>query len=191
VQIELAPERLRLVVLDERGLGVIDPRFLQRMPLATAVLGGGGIAELGVPHLRSLLPRYAAPDGLPGLAFHLPSAWVYERVPGARLRGRAEPGTQIVARVQLLAGRHRMPYTAWTRATSDGTFELQLPLPSGYRSAGLSTGGDYALTFVGDGAAPRSLSVSERDVRSGAVIDLDAAEAAPQVAAPPPAPSQP
>jgi hypothetical protein len=58
--------------------------YFQGVPLATLLLGGSGIADAGVAHLRQLMPRFAStlpPSGLPPF---LPDTWVYETRPGRR-----------------------------------------------------------------------------------------------------------
>jgi len=179
VLMQLQPDAVRLIVLAPDDRGVIDPEFLRRVPLATALLGGGGIPELGVAHLTELMPRYATPDGLPGLAFFLPSTWVYERVPGARLRGLATPNDLVVARIELRASGQRLPYAAWTRADAAGSFVLRLPLPSGYHSDTLTTEASYAIGVAGSRSAPHRVRVLEAQVRAGTELELGALTTSP------------
>jgi hypothetical protein len=176
VLMQLPPKATRLIVLAEDGRGVINPEFLQRVPLATALLGGGGIPELGVAHLSELMPRFATADALPGLAFFMPSTWVYERVAGAHLHGHAVPRDLIAARIELRASGHPLPYTAWTRADERGDFALRLPLPSSYRSDTLTTAATYAVGVIGSSRAPRQVQVLEAQVRAGTVLELGSLE---------------
>jgi hypothetical protein len=169
---QLTPGALRLIVLGPDGRGVLDPRFLQRAPLAVAALGGGGIPQLNVQHLTELMPRFASEDAMPGVAFFLPTAWVYERVAGARVHGRAKPAALVLGRLELHAHGNPLPYTAWTRADQNGAFELRLSLPSGLREGGLVTGAHYAIATASDPAQVHTLEVPVRAVRSGTLIEL-------------------
>ena len=171
-QMVLEPGGVRLVVRGPGGQNVLNTAFLQRVPLATALLGGGGILQGSVPHLRHLLPRWVSADGVDGLPFFLPAAWVYERVPGAVLRGTAAPRATVLAHTRLLARGRPLPYTAYTQADEQGAFALTLPLPNGLEGETLATGANFELSVRDDPAAPRLVTVSEGDVRAGSCIDL-------------------
>jgi hypothetical protein len=166
-----------------RGRGVLVPAvgrgfrwnsdFFRRAPLAVMLNGGSGMPEIDVPHLRHLLPRFASTLPASGLPPSVPEAWVYERVRGAVVEGRAPPG----ARVRLRTGVARpLPaqgfvHEAWTRADAGGSFQLTTPVPTGYVGQGFATA-PMALILVGD-AEPRPLSVPEPAVRAGTAIMTD------------------
>jgi len=154
------------------GAGGLNPAYFRSLPLAPLLLAGTGLPQLGVKHLEHLRPRFASPQLVENLAFPVPSLWVYERVRGAELRGHAPAAAPISARINLHAPGFRVPYTAWTSAAADGSYRLVIPLPSGLADEALKTDPHYTLR-VGDGA-PRSVSVPERAVLDGEVIQLDA-----------------
>jgi hypothetical protein len=68
-----------------------------------------------------------------------------------------------------------LPYTAWTRADASGAFELRLCVPTGHRAGGLTTDSRYAIGTASDSTPPKAIEVPEHAVRSGAMIDLEAA----------------
>ncbi len=151
------------------GVG-LDWDELRRVELAAAILGGGGSARHGIAHLAHLRPRYASSARVPGVAEPVFLLWIYERVPGARLEGRAAPGERVVAETALRVHGVRLPYQAWTLADDDGRFELVLPLPNGESVPGFETGSGYRLR-AGDRPLA-GVAVSADAVRGGERIAL-------------------
>jgi hypothetical protein len=146
----------------------INVAFFRKLPVALLMLGGSGSAQLELPHLTRLLPRHASvwrsASNVP-----YPASWVYERVAGARVRGRAPPNSvvrlQLPMRVRDVALRHE----AWTRADAQGAFEIVTPLPTGYSADGIETADRALLEIPGRGSQP--VSVPESSVRGGAALD--------------------
>jgi hypothetical protein len=144
--------------------------YFQRHPLMSTILGGTGIAELGVAHVAHLMPLFASPQAAQGLGFPLQRLWLFERVPGATLRGRARASALVVARTGLEIYGAPTAYSAWTRADATGRFELVIPLPNDLRTPALHSGARYDL--VVDDVPRGGVQISEDDVRGGASIDM-------------------
>lgn len=86
---------------------------------------------------------------------------VFRVVPGATLRGQADPGSTVTANVSVdVTGADRtFTYERVATATGNGTFAVTVPHP-----------GEYRL----DGATAESVTVSESAVRTGANVTVDA-----------------
>lgn len=161
-------------VLDSsRGRVVASRSYFASRPLAPLILGGGGLPELGIPHVGRLMPRFVSPQKARGLGFPLHRLWLYERVRGARLVGRAPPGARVEAGTTLWVYGAPSPWTAWGYADAGGRFELVVPLPNRIRTPALASAAGFAIRI--DGVPTRHISVSESDVRNGTRLDLDLA----------------
>jgi hypothetical protein len=154
------------------GTSGLNAAYFQSLPLAPLLLAGTGLPRLGVKHLEQLRPRFASPQLVGNLPFPVPSLWVYERVRGAELRGEAPAGARVAARINLYTSGLRIPYTAWTSAEADGSYRLVIPLPSGLMDVPLETDPHYTLSIQGHPS--RRISVPERTVLDGGVIELKA-----------------
>jgi hypothetical protein len=146
----------------------LDPRFLRSVPLSPLAHGGGGVAALEVPHVEALMPRRASPEVHEGLAHPVFRIWLYERVPGARLVGRATPGARVVARTGMRVHGARLAWEAWGDADPDGSFEIRVPMPNAFVGDGFESAPIYALSAQGEPLG--AVVVSEADVRSGARV---------------------
>jgi hypothetical protein len=155
---------------DAEGRERLDWQGLRGIGLAGAILGGSGNAREGIGHLEHLRPRYASARRVAGLAEPVFLLWLYERVPGARLSGRAAPGARVVAQTALRVHGVRLPYQAWTRADAGGRFELVLPLPNGESEPGFETASDYAVEAEGQPLG-RAIVTAEAVTR-GEVLEL-------------------
>lgn len=157
-----------------------SPGYFARFPLTPLIVGGTGIAERGIPHVARLMPRFASPNAARGLGFPLHRLWVYERVPGARITGRAEPGSRVEARTSLVVHGAPTAWVAWGEADAEGRFELVVPLPNGLGrgepTAPLASGDGYDLRAGGRGIG--RVVVPEAAVRSGARVELPEASVA-------------
>ncbi|MFO0630018.1 MAG: hypothetical protein U0325_30945 [Polyangiales bacterium] len=151
---------------DAAGRTGFDPRFFRRVPLAALVLGGGGAPRTGVAHLQHWRPRTAVGVALRGPQGTVPALWVYERVPGATLTGSCPDGARVTLTTTLLLDGAPQRHVAWTHARG-ATWRITTPLPTGWSSGNLRTGG--AQLRVGDGPA-RAVVVDEAAVRDGATL---------------------
>jgi dolichyl-diphosphooligosaccharide--protein glycosyltransferase len=90
---------------------------------------------------------------------------VYEVVPGARVVGRAAPGSEVRIGLGVKTNQQRsFTYEASARANARGRYELRLPYAT--REGPRSTTTDPAYTLTCD-AQTRFLAVREQDVRQG------------------------
>jgi asparagine N-glycosylation enzyme membrane subunit Stt3 len=147
------------------GTTLWNQDYFLRAPLVTLLLGGSGVASIGVPHMQHLMPRFASslpPSGLPA---KLPGAWVYEIVPGATLRGHAPANAVVHLRTVMSLRGHQSVHEAWTQAGSDGMFALTTPVPTAYRGEGLETAATASLR-IGSGPV-RHVTLTEANVRRG------------------------
>jgi hypothetical protein len=149
-----------------------NAEYFQRVPLAALLLAGSGSADAGFAHIEHLMPRFASTMQAAGFPAFLPDAWLYEIVAGAVVRGHAQPNATVRLRTALRVRDQPFVHEAWTRAGSDGAFELRTPLPTGYRGEHFETGAQARLS-IGDGAR-RSVAVPESAVRAGAVVSVSA-----------------
>ena len=94
----------------------------------------------------------------------------FEVVAGARIAGRAEPGTpvQLQLAVRTNAGR-KFVYRNGTTTGPEGRFEIVVPYPTGSRGAPV-TSADHYLVKVGDEVS--KIQVSDRQVREGLTVEL-------------------
>ena len=93
---------------------------------------------------------------------------VFERVEGARIVGRAPPGTDVRASLAYQSNRGRRGlYRSRTVADDDGRYELRVPYASRGGPPGVRPDGPYRIATEG-GAA--DVVVDERAVRAGEVI---------------------
>jgi hypothetical protein len=148
--------------------------YFRRAPLATLMLGGSGMAEPNVAHLRHLLPRFASTLPGSGLPPSVPDTWVYEIVSGAVVRGTATPGALVRVHTPIARPGHRLVHEAWTTTDADGAFAITTPVPTGYAGHGFATA-RTALLFLGD-AQPRPVSIPESAVRAGTTLSVTATE---------------
>jgi len=92
----------------------------------------------------------------------------YEVVEGARVRGRARPGSAIRAELRLRSGSGReIAYASEARADSGGRYVLTLPYPTDAASGVYRPLGPYSIWSA---RARAALDVSEEDVRSGGSV---------------------
>jgi len=185
----LAAQRLRYVLatpmmlyadekmVPRRADGVSLPTASWRRALNTRLLhddasdAGEGLPCLG--HFRLLVesgetwfPETAGPHALPGEP--VAAVKLFERVAGARITGRAAPGSQVAARLRLRTrAKREFTFACETRADAAGQFTIVVP----YRSSGPN--GDGGTAAIGpwevrrDGNLAR-VEVTERDVIEGA-----------------------
>ncbi|MCK7518866.1 MAG: hypothetical protein MZV64_14640 [Ignavibacteriales bacterium] len=112
------------------------------------------------------MPVFASTRTVGGIDDPLPVLWTYEVVAGARLEGRAAPGTRAVLEIPLAEHGRPHVWRAFADAGADGRWSLVVPVPTDLATATIATGG---APRVGD--APASpISVPEAMVRAGAVV---------------------
>jgi asparagine N-glycosylation enzyme membrane subunit Stt3 len=92
---------------------------------------------------------------------------VFEHVPGARVVGRADPGSAVELSLPMRSGRRELVYRASAHAAADGRFELRVPYATEGGPRGVRVEDPYTLACKGDSV---SLAVSEEAVRSGGQV---------------------
>ena len=93
---------------------------------------------------------------------------VYEVVPGARVHGRAPPGSRVRARLPLrTSAGNTFRYATETTAGPGGRYELVLPYPTDAAGGDVEAGSPWELDVRGRRAL---LPVSEEAVRTGRPI---------------------
>jgi asparagine N-glycosylation enzyme membrane subunit Stt3 len=118
-------------------------------------------------HLRLV---YESPTHLevPGFRKTVPLLKVFERVAGALVRGRTQPGAPVTADLVLVTNQgRRFRWRSATRADAAGRFALRLPYATDARAGAVRTQGLYR--FAAGGRA-RPLGVSEEEVQRGAEL---------------------
>ncbi len=158
---------------------ILDLEYMKAFALSPLIIGGSAIPGSDVHHLEHLLPLFASKEQPPRLAFGLPSLWVYERVPGARLVGTAPPGARVLASLEFREQGRPHQWRAFTDAGDDGRFELVIPFPTAYARPTLSSAAAYAIRL--EEGPVVEVQVPERAVRAGEVIRVGAVR--PSVAA--------
>jgi hypothetical protein len=146
---------------------VLNPEYMLRMPLSQLLIAGSGLPAPGLPHLERLMPVFASRSVAGQLGFPLPVVWTYERVAGAVLHGRAAPGTQVVAEIQLVEWGRPHRYRAWADAGADGTWRIRVALPSGFYRPTLRSGPAWTVDL---GERKVDVEVPEEAVRAGREI---------------------
>jgi len=150
-----------------KGAGYDPARAMQRR----LILGdGGGMAAAGgflpaLGHFRLLFEtRYPGGGGVPGGFYK-----VFEVVPGAVIRGRAEPGMPVSVSLTLRTGAgRRLLYFDRTMADGGGEYALTVPYNTSLAQGDTRPRGPYAVR-VG-GFAPREVVVSEKQVAGGGAV---------------------
>jgi asparagine N-glycosylation enzyme membrane subunit Stt3 len=117
-----------------------------------------------------------------GVTF-FPTVRIFELVPGATLVGRAAPGTEVEARLDLASTQDgaALEYRQSTVAGEDGRYRLTVPYateqaaPTALVPTAVVATGRYRLSAspTGDRRPPLEVDVAEDQVRSGAEILLD------------------
>ncbi|MEZ4394118.1 MAG: hypothetical protein R3A48_23850 [Polyangiales bacterium] len=163
-----SPRGERAVKRSARGRLVVSSEFLREVPVAAAVLGGSGAAQLGVRHFESLRPIFVDHGRVQGLSTAVPTHWVYERVRGARLEGDAPQGGPVVVSIPLALRDIRRRWEALATVRG-GRWSVRVPLPTGWATrGGVSTAGRYTVTARGRVVA--EVVVTERAVRDGETV---------------------
>jgi dolichyl-diphosphooligosaccharide--protein glycosyltransferase len=128
---------------------------------------GPGSAKLELPalaHHRLIFDAAATWGASRGSA---PNYKVFEIVPGARIRGRAQPGAHVAAELPLRIGSGVVFFSSETRAGADGSFTLRVPYANDGAPGDVRPGRRYRLR---SGASDVFVVVSEADVESGADV---------------------
>jgi dolichyl-diphosphooligosaccharide--protein glycosyltransferase len=90
---------------------------------------------------------------------------VFERVAGARVRGRGDPGATVSAELELRTHRARpLLYRVHTVVDTVGSYELRLPYANRDGSPSIETGESYQLE---SGGCEDSVAVEEHQVTGG------------------------
>ncbi|HSN13037.1 MAG TPA: hypothetical protein VLT61_00290, partial [Anaeromyxobacteraceae bacterium] len=154
----------------ERRGGVLDLEYMKSFGSSPLVIGGSAIPGANVKHRGKLMPVFATREQPGGLAFALPALWLYERVAGARLLGKAPPGKRVVASLDFHEQGRAHVWRAYADAGPGGDYELVIPFPTALVRPTLATGARYALRV--DEGPPIEVAVPERAVRDGGVIPV-------------------
>ncbi len=178
-----ASESEAVPMLDARGVRfVIAP--LSRARLGREVDRGGlfdQLATVGRPRAAAAAGITAPPSQLrlrfehawtpPGGGRPRPLFRIFERVPGALLVGRAAPGSEVTASLDLtLSHGHTLRVDHTTRAGDDGRWALRVPYSTFGAPASVRPGRHYVVACDGSTVTAR---VREEDVQTGAEIGID------------------
>jgi asparagine N-glycosylation enzyme membrane subunit Stt3 len=160
------------------------PRYLALVSTRLLLADGVGGATPGPPLApvagMRLVWESAGDAGFEGLPWPVAARKVFERVPGARLTGRAEPGAYVTAELPLRTNRgRRLTWRSRTLAGRDGRYELRVPYATTAKDAesGVRAAAPCRLTV---NAVAVEVSLPEAAVLSGDVVE------APQVLPTPP-----
>lgn len=154
------------------GGAFLDPDYLAAVPAAALLVGGSAMPAAGLRHVPHLMPRFASEQVVGGLPFALPMLWSFERVKGAVLRGRAPPGSRVLASVPLHERGRPHRWRAFTEADARGEWALTVPVPTDLALPTVSAGPRYEIR-VADGPTVE-IEVSESQIRNGAVLEVPA-----------------
>lgn len=98
---------------------------------------------------------------------------IYQAVPGARIIGKAAPGTLMGARLPLVSNLGKsFVYLEAATAGPDGRFELVVPYASGQANGSVRPAGPYQVAGWAD-ATSIEVTVGERDVLEGRAVIVD------------------
>ena len=150
------------------GAVVLASEYLREAPIAAMLLAGSGAVDRGVAHLAHLRPVFADRSRMPGLQTFVPETWVFERVAGARLAGRAPEGTRVTVRLAMHVYEAARSWEAGAVAGPDG-WSVTVPLPTAWNSDGGIVTDDHYDVRWGDASHGR-VSVSDRAVREGVTV---------------------
>lgn len=156
------------------GTGALNPEYFAALPVAATILAGSGLGDGRAHHLPHLRPVFASTATVGGLPFALPVLFVFERVPGAKLAGRAPPGTTVALTVPLEARGQAMPWVARTVADEAGAWALTIPVATGEQGDGVATA---SAARLGIGAQPaRAVRIPLAAVRGGLPVPVEFGE---------------
>jgi len=153
------------------GTGALNSDYFAALPVAATILGGSGLGDGRAEHLPRLRPVHASTATVGGLPFAVPVLFVFERVPGAHLRGQAEPGAPVLFKVVLDVRGAPLRWIARATAGPDGAWALSVPVATGVESGGIRTPEAAALR-VGNEPV-RAVEIPLAAVRQGLVIRLE------------------
>jgi asparagine N-glycosylation enzyme membrane subunit Stt3 len=128
---------------------------------------GDGVELAALGHYRLMFEAAEQSDTPIGSQ---PSVKIFERVPGARVEGKASPGAAITASIDLESGAgRRFMYSDTSTADARGKFTLTLPYPTDASSGDTKPLGKWKLTVAGQ---ERELDVASETMLEGKVISL-------------------
>jgi asparagine N-glycosylation enzyme membrane subunit Stt3 len=145
-------DRLRYLVLEST-----DVR--EGEPLHGLLLGG----DLVTTRLRAVYASQGGPVGL-----RRPGAWVYERVQGARVSGRVEPGQALRVRIKAVFGPMAGRWRGEGVADEAGRFEIRVPYATQQRGVVATE----LAELVVDGQVVASFGIPEYAVREGGEVPV-------------------
>lgn len=146
---------------------VLEAQEVEGTPMSALMFGGDRVVtRLRAVFASSLNGRLSAPG-----------AWVYERVAGATLAGRGEPGQTVTVEVMLQVAGHKSPWRFQSPVARDGSWFVRVPYWNG--DAGSVATAPRTVVYL-DGQPIGGLVISEEDVRGGAHYDLSVAPPAPE-----------
>jgi dolichyl-diphosphooligosaccharide--protein glycosyltransferase len=149
-----------------------SPRFFRTFGVRLALFDGSAYEAAGekIAALSSFRLVHESPEThrrrIPGLAAPLEASRVkiFERVKGARIEGRTDPGEEVTLKIRIDsdAGR-QFTYSATTTAARDGAFAFVVPYPTGVW--GDTSGGPVVISAS---HCHVETSLSEEEVIAGA-----------------------
>jgi len=166
---------------EEEGLAILDrlgARYVVVDPVNVFLFAQSGARSLSHRLYRfdgSGLSQHRLVHEMEGDATGAPPGTIpykiFERVPGARLRGLAAPGETVTAALDFTTNRGRQGTLTWTAdAGPDGSWELVVPYATASRGD-IVTGERYWLDLS---TGPQAVGVSEAAVRRGSILALPA-----------------
>ncbi len=150
--------------------GQLNKAYMTSIPTSPLLIAGSAVPGWSVPHLPHLMPIHASQAFVAGLSFPLPFLWVFERVPGATIRGSAPPEARVVAELRFTEHRRPHTYKAFASADAQGAWSLVLPFPSGLVRPAFVSAPRWSVTAPGCDSL--EFELTEQAVRGGDTIEL-------------------
>lgn len=104
----------------------------------------------------------------------LPTYLVYELVPGAVVKGKADAGSVVKVSLKCRFADVETGYDREIEVSDQGDFSIRLPYANSWKNGNVETANAYQIVVAIDGkAVENSFSVSENDVSAGNEINLN------------------
>lgn len=100
----------------------------------------------------------------------VPKILIYELVKGAKIEGKAQPGSRVVLTLTCKFQNINAEYKVETSGDDNGNFSFVVPYSTGYSNGNVTTGASYQVNY--DETRKAECFVSEEDVKEGKTIAL-------------------